>query len=280
MQLGYNKRLARKLYSVTQRFAGGHGHHYHRDEFVSKSSGVKYQYPTEKEDLYEHYGKMPAKDAFVFGKIAAYFRLNRDYLDNLRTNKYSAYYWIPRIGFLRNSLFLQTLGYLIDSPKVKSTNSYDEPIKIHENSVFLYKSNRASSYLSFRLYDYVALTALVGFIINPYPMLWLPVITYLVEFPRNQQIMSLYTLRADLLPHTEEVVFTKSTFFGETVQSLVNIRDLQKVGPDAVQAGEFLFRHNTYDPNFVWRDNLTGEIFVFDSDGIWNKEGIDHPLLN
>ena len=35
-----------------------------------------------------------------------------------------------------------------------------------------------------------------------------------------------------------------------------------------------------FDPDFVWRDASTGEQFVFDKNGFWNKEALEHPLLN
>ena len=41
--------------------------------------------------------------------------------------------------------------------------------------------------------------------------------------------MNHHVLRADLLPHTEQVVFTKARFFGNVKRCVVDIKDLEKV---------------------------------------------------
>ena len=37
---------------------------------------------------------------------------------------------------------------------------------------------------------------------------------------------------------------------------------------------------NVFDSNMVFRDSETRHVFVFDKDGIWNREAVDHPLIN
>jgi hypothetical protein len=42
---------------------------------------------------------------------------------------------------------------------------------------------------------------------------------------------------------------------------------------------KFLFMINMFDPNMVFRDQESKEIFVFDSNGIWNEDTLKHKLL-
>ena len=37
---------------------------------------------------------------------------------------------------------------------------------------------------------------------------------------------------------------------------------------------------NMFDSNMVFRDMETKEVFVFDKNGIWNKEALNHKLIN
>ena len=202
-------------------------------------------------------------------------------MDNIRPVKNSAYYWWPRIGLLRNPALLRLMGYVFDSEHVKSSNAHDEPVKIHESSIFLYKSPRASTYMKVRAYDYYFVGVLGLSFVHPNPLVWLLAMPYLVDARRFAATLNLHTIRADLIPHTEQVVFTKVSFFGYTYQHVTNISDLQKIDASEAKGASYLLKYgNNYDSNFVWRDNLSGDIFIFCSDGTWNQEGIDHPLLN
>lgn len=40
-----------------------------------------------------------------------------------------------------------------------------------------------------------------------------------------------------------------------------------------------LWQINFFDPNLVFRDSETGEMFVFDANGIWNEDALNHKLL-
>jgi hypothetical protein len=280
MQFVYNRRVSQNIVATPMRFFGGHGPHYHRKKFVSKETGVEYQIPEEKGDFDTHFTDKWTPINRFFTKIAAKTRLHREDIDNARPVKNSGYYWFPRVALFRNSAFLKLMGYMFDSNKIRATNVYDEPVQIHENSVFLYKSPNSSSFLTFRMYDYFGLSCVLLGLFHPYPLLWLPAITYFAEFPKIYNTTKYYTIRADLLPHTEQVVFTKGLLFGSTTQHVVNIKDLQKVPASDLPGGDHLFSSNRYDPDFVWKDNLTSEFYVFASNGVWNEEGINHPLLN
>lgn len=274
------KPTQRMIVALPMRF--GSGHHYHREEFVSKAENIKYQVPVEKGDKQEQFGNENSiVENRILAKIASVFKPHRDdNMDNMRTNKYSAYYWFPRIAFFRNRWFLKAMANIFDRNRTRMSSVYDEPVQIHENSVFLYKSQQASWFMGFRVYDYFALGCLTFGMLHPYPLMWAPIIPYLAELPKMLNQMKYFTLRADLLPHTEQVVFTKTSFFAEPKYSVVDIKNLKKITPDVVPGGQYLLRTNAVDKNFIWQDNETQEIFVFDKKGIWSEEGIDHPLIN
>ena len=81
------------------------------------------------------------------------------------------------------------------------------------------------------------------------------------------------------MPHTEQVVFHKSWLFGGYSKFIVDINDLEKVEADAIE-NKLMWMGNIFDQNLVFRDSATGELFVFDRDGIWNEDALNHRLLN
>ena len=44
--------------------------------------------------------------------------------------------------------------------------------------------------------------------------------------------------------------------------------------------GKILWSYNMFDSDMLFRDMETQEVFVFDRDGIWNKDAVEHPLIN
>ncbi len=44
--------------------------------------------------------------------------------------------------------------------------------------------------------------------------------------------------------------------------------------------GKMIWAINMFDSNMVFRDMETKEVFVFDKNGIWNKEALNHKLIN
>lgn len=82
-----------------------------------------------------------------------------------------------------------------------------------------------------------------------------------------------------MMPHTEQVTFLKTKPFGGIDRFVVDIKDLEKVEADAV-GNSLMWFSNMFDQNMVFRDMQSGEVFVFDKDGIWNEETLNHPLLN
>ena len=90
--------------------------------------------------------------------------------------------------------------------------------------------------------------------------------------------MKFFCWHAELLPHTEQVVFHKVSWFGSIDRYYVDINNLEKIDADQVDAG-LMWQINMYDPDLIFRDTASREIFVFDKYGHWNKEALEHPLL-
>ena len=40
------------------------------------------------------------------------------------------------------------------------------------------------------------------------------------------------------------------------------------------------FNREGFDREILYEHKVTGERFYFDKNGIWNQEGIEHPLIN
>lgn len=52
--------------------------------------------------------------------------------------------------------------------------------------------------------------------------------------PKKYAVMNYFTFHAELLPHTEQVVFHKSTFYGKVKRIYVDIKNLEKIEPEIV----------------------------------------------
>lgn len=233
----------KRLANMAVRYSSGH-HHFKREEFISKSKGIKYEIPVDKEEIRQEYGSERGiiQDR-LFTKIAHYFKPHRDtFVDNIRPNKYSAYYWWPRLQFLRSRSLISLLAFIFEKSSTKRSSVYNEPVKIHENSVFLYKAPSTGNFLRLKLYDYSTLGFIIYGALSAYPLMWFPAIAYFAELPKFIIHNKYYTLRADLLPHSEQVVFTKTGFFFKIKQVVVDIKDLEKISADSVKGGTTMFR--------------------------------------
>ena len=106
----------------------------------------------------------------------------------------------------------------------------------------------------------------------------MPMFIVVVKMPRKLATMKYFCFHAELLPHTEQVVFHKATFFGQIERHYVDIRNLEKIDVEQVEAN-LMWEINMFDPDLCFRDSASREVFVFDKDGHWNKAALEHPLL-
>lgn len=270
------------LHTFKRHFGGGH--HYKREKIFLRSANTYQENPVEKGDLEAEFGKRTTKLIHnrIVMKVLSKTNVHRHHLmDNMRRDQRSAYQWFSKLGMFKNQMFLKLMAAVFDTAKSHEASTYDEPVSIHENSVFLYKSNQSSYWVGSRVYDYFAFSALFyGLFITPMPLMWLPIIPYMAEFPKFYLHTSLVTLRADFLPHSEQVVFTKAGFFGNVRHSISDTKNLVKINAKSVPSSHYVFKRPELDSEFVWKDISTGEIYVFDTEGVWNEDGLNHPLLN
>ena len=104
----------------------------------------------------------------------------------------------------------------------------------HENAVHLYKSPDAPYVLMRQLTDYTSLGFLTAFLTGVNPFIVMPLFLVAIQMPRKISTMQYFTWNAELLPHTEQVIFSKASLFGQVERHYVNIRDLEKIDADQV----------------------------------------------
>ena len=180
---------------------------------------------------------------------------------------------------MHNQLFLKFLRIHFDTKTVTDHHGGLNGVKSHENGVFLYKSHQAEYFIKSRITDYFMLGCFGGWISGMSAFLIMPLFVSLLSMPRKLAGVRFFTFHAELLPHTEQVVFHKATLFGNVQRIYVDIVNLEKIEADRVPSA-LMWDSNVFDANFVWRDRQSLEMFVFDTSGIWNKEALEHPLLH
>ena len=152
-------------------------------------------------------------------------------------------------------------------------------VTTHENGLFLYKSREVQFAGVERFSDYLALGLMGGFFVGSQWVMILPLIVWSFRMPRQLLHSYYFTYHAELLPHTEQVVFHKTTLFGQIERHYVDIGNLEKIDAEELDQ-ELLWGINRFDDQLVFRDSLTREVYVFDKGGIWNKDTLSHPLIN
>lgn len=147
-----------------------------------------------------------------------------------------------------------------------------------ENGIFLYKSDQGDDAVKGRFMDYFIIACGAGWITGVSQFLFLPFVAMSLALPRKLAVVSYFTFHAELHPHTEQVVFHKAGFFGKVIRYNVDIKNLEKIDSAIIPANQ-LWDNFWFDEEFVWRDMQSKEVFVFDKNGMWNKDALEHPLL-
>lgn len=143
----------------------------------------------------------------------------------------------------------------------------------------MYQSKQAPFTLYWSFGDYCLVGLWAGWLLVPkLNLLLLPAFIQTAFVPRRWTQQKYFTWHAELLPHTEQVVFHKTKTFGNVERHIVDIKNLEKVSPDMV-SNPLMWQPNMFDPELVFMDTVTREVFVFDKQGIWNKDALEHPLL-
>jgi hypothetical protein len=133
--------------------------------------------------------------------------------------------------------------------------------------------------LKSRFNDYFILACFGGWLGGASQFLILPFLAASFSLPRKLAGQQYFCFHAELVPHTEQVVFHKAGFFGNVQRHNVDIKNLEKIEADILPT-PFLFEVNTFDSSMIFRDSESKEVFVFDINGNWNQDAVEHPLLN
>lgn len=138
---------------------------------------------------------------------------------------------------MQNRFLLKLVSALFDNSQsqVRESSETFHGVRASENGLFLYKSNQGDYLLKSRFVDYVLLFSLGGFLSGFNSALILPFLYGFLHLPRRYAVMAHFTYYAELLPHTEQVVFHKTSFLGKTRRVFVDIGNLEKIEADAVK---------------------------------------------
>ena len=94
-------------------------------------------------------------------------------------------------------------------------------------------------------------------------------------------MLTLRTLRK-LMPHkfTVSIFILYLPLFKGVAWYLLLYHDFYQMLNIYWFIGKILWSYNMFDSDMLFRDMETQEVFVFDRDGIWNKDAVEHPLIN
>ena len=126
--------------------------------------------------------------------------------------------------------------------------------------------------------DYFFVFAAGGLVLGASSLLIVPFLVASLSLPRKLAVLNYFTFHAELLPHSEQVVFHKGDLFGRVRRVIVDIKNLEKVDAEIIPS-KIMWGINMFDQNMVFRDMETREVFVFDANGLWNEDTLKHKLL-
>ena len=255
-----------------------------REQIHSKSLNTTFNVPTEGEYKTQVPEKFHLNDN-ILGWLYSRFQVERwnNVLMNDRPNQYSAYYHLGSNPLLQNALVLKAVRMLFGGNQTPNNvidhHSGFNGVKTHENGIFLYKSHQSDYVLKWGYQDFMPVGLFSLWLVFPkYYMFLLPSLVHCLFVPRRWAVQKHFCWHAELLPHNEQVVFHKTQAFGQPRRFIVDIKNLQKVSSDTV-TNKLIFSMDMFDPDMVFQDQLSQEIFVFDKQGVWNEECLNHPLL-
>jgi hypothetical protein len=176
-------------------------------------------------------------------------------------------------------MVLKMLQIFVDKPQPADEFESFSGVQTSENGMFLYKSVQAEDHVRSRFIDYFILGSFAGWISGASSFLFLPFVAASLAMPRKLAAVKFFTFHAELLPHTEQVVFHKTSLFGGIQRHTVDIKNLEKVEAETLPTS-LMWDINTFDSQMVFRDQESREYFVFDVNGVWNADALEHPLLN
>lgn len=89
----------------------------------------------------------------------------------------------------------------------------------------------------------------------------------------------------ELLPETEELIYQKITRTGCVSTKRVSLSDIEAVDTETEKtkySADLIFERSmksALDLSMVFRVKSTGELLMFDREGVWHEEGLQHELM-
>jgi len=94
--------------------------------------------------------------------------------------------------------------------------------------------------------DYFIVFSGLGWLTGVSQLLLMPFIVASLRMPRVLATVNYFTFHAELLPHTEQVVFHKADLYGGVRRIIVDIKNLEKIDADIVPS-KLLWGVNMFD---------------------------------
>merc|ERR1719183_520761 len=129
--------------------------------------------------------------------------------------------------------------------------------------MFLYKSDQGEYIIKQRAMDYFIAGFFGAWVCGISPYAFMPAAIMAMSLPRKLAAVKYFTFHAELLPHTEQVVFHKAALFGGINTHTVDIKNLEKIDAELLPV-PLMWDVNMFDDQLVFRDQESKECFVFD----------------
>ena len=97
-----------------------------------------------------------------------------------------------------------------------------------------------------RMMDYFIVFGCAAQLTGISTFIFIPIVIQFLSYPRKIAALQFFTFHAELLPHTEQVVFHKTSLFGNIRRIYVDIKNLEKIEADVVPS-KFLSQINFFD---------------------------------
>jgi hypothetical protein len=215
--------------------------------------------------------------------LSKFWNPNQDHiLTNHIDKPTSAVTWCKKFSSIAGSHAVASILARLDRHDTLASEPIHgiEGVKSHENAKVLYKTIDAHfmamhGWIDMTIMGLCGIMLLQGKFFCMMPISYLFYQQWLHRWPKNSH----FVIQAELLPHSEQVVFTKIGMFGRSIKQIVEINHLERVEADTMPHPH-IFLSNQMDPEMVFRCMDSNSFFVFDKNGVWNKETLEHPLLN
>ncbi|CAD8102990.1 unnamed protein product [Paramecium sonneborni] len=202
----------------------------------------------------------------------------------VRERFFATYTWLPKITPLYNSTISKYIATSFSSVQAEAVSDVYFPPKLHENGINIYTSYRFGK--TFRYGRSLEIVGGIFFLTTKYPLYYALVALFGYTAGFNAYFYELTrrtVIRMDLLPHTHQIAVQKIGAFGQVITKLHQISDLEHVNFSEQETKENYFWNLNYhklDRNLIFKDKSTGEFLTFDSEGWWDRQALEHELLN